>query len=493
MRSEDRAIIADADVRNGRRAGRIVFLLALLIGTAAALYYARLHLTLSHYDARAHLVVARRVMDSLTPGWRQLGAVWLPLPHLLNVMPVQMDWNFRTGFSAVAISILSLSWGLAALAQFLHRHTQSQTVAVVTPLLALLNPNVLYLQSTPMTEALLFGLSLAALLAIDDWIVVPHATQAHAGGLRLAALVLTRYEGWLIGVALVLLALMARPRERSAWLLILYPASAVIAFFCLSWLSSGVLLVTSGFFIPDNPAGRNVRLVIDQILTTTRAVTGPLLMGGAVAGAAAALLYWRRSLRRSLLPLALLAAVVLPLGAFYDGHPLRVRYLVPMVVACAALSGLGLVLVPARARALAAVALLAGALWIRPPLSPQAPMVVEAQADTRYRQGRRAVSDYLRTAYDGTPILASMSSLAHYMQESSAIGLHLANYIHEGNGDLWMDAFVAPRHHAGWILIEEQAEGGDLLAHRARDVPGFLDGFTRVMESSGLAVYRRGQ
>ena len=51
-----------------------------------------LGLTLAHYDARAHLVVARRILDSLMPGWQQVGAVWLPLPHLLNMLPVQIDW-----------------------------------------------------------------------------------------------------------------------------------------------------------------------------------------------------------------------------------------------------------------------------------------------------------------------------------------------------------------------------------------------------------------
>ena len=37
------------------------------LGVLAAWYYARQGLTLSHYDAKAHLVVARRVLDSLTP------------------------------------------------------------------------------------------------------------------------------------------------------------------------------------------------------------------------------------------------------------------------------------------------------------------------------------------------------------------------------------------------------------------------------------------
>ncbi len=59
---------------------------AVVVGTIVAMYYARLGLTLSHYDARGHLIVARRVLDSITPGWQQIGAVWLPLPHLLNLL-----------------------------------------------------------------------------------------------------------------------------------------------------------------------------------------------------------------------------------------------------------------------------------------------------------------------------------------------------------------------------------------------------------------------
>ena len=75
--------------------------MGLAIGTIAALFYARQGLTLTHYDAKAHLVVARRVLDSLTPEYSQIGAVWLPLPHLLNLLPVQIDVMYRTGASGV--------------------------------------------------------------------------------------------------------------------------------------------------------------------------------------------------------------------------------------------------------------------------------------------------------------------------------------------------------------------------------------------------------
>jgi hypothetical protein len=271
----------------------------------------------------------------------------------------------------------------------------------------------------------------------------------------------------------------------------LYPTIAIIAFLFVSYASSGVLLVTSGFFVPENPAHGHAIVALDQIVTTTRLMAGSWLLFGGAAGLVAALSRWRDQPPRSLLVVSLAMSAVLPFGAFYAGHPLRVRYMVPLVAAAAAMSGFGLILLPRRARTLAAIALVAMTLWVRPPLLPTAPMIVEAQWETPLRLGRREVSAFLKTTYDGTPILASMSSLAHYMQESSAIGLHLSNFVHEGNGDLWMDAFGAPKHHVGWILIEETAEGGDVLAQRAHAVPGFLDGFTRVFEKSGLAVYRR--
>ena len=94
----------------------LLALAAALGGTVVALQYHRLGLTLSHYDARGHLVVARRVFDSLTPGWQQIGAIWLPLPHLLNAIPVQVDAWYRSGASAVAISIASYAIAVGAIA-----------------------------------------------------------------------------------------------------------------------------------------------------------------------------------------------------------------------------------------------------------------------------------------------------------------------------------------------------------------------------------------
>src|SRR5258708_24492414 len=114
------------------------------MGVVVAIRYQRLGLTLTHYDARAHLVVARRIIDSITPGWQQIGAVWLPLPHLLNAIPVQIDFFYRTGASAVAISILSFAVATGAIAWIVFAITDSRPAAVAAAAVFALNPNVLY-------------------------------------------------------------------------------------------------------------------------------------------------------------------------------------------------------------------------------------------------------------------------------------------------------------------------------------------------------------
>src|SRR5687768_3999151 len=194
-------IIADGSVAHGRAresSGRrwpaLVGLAAMLAALAAAIVYARHDLGLSHYDGRAHLVVARRVIDSLTPGWRQIGAVWLPLPHLLNLIPVQWDWAYRTGATAIAISVACMGVSAFASARLLLRATGSYMAGAVTAALLVTNVNLLYLHATPMTEPLLVALAFLSIERLDAWLRDPHMSSV-TPGVSLLLLCLTRYEG----------------------------------------------------------------------------------------------------------------------------------------------------------------------------------------------------------------------------------------------------------------------------------------------------------
>lgn len=494
--------IADATAPQAEaRLRRWVLVGATLIGLSAALYYAWQDLTLSHYDARGHLMVARRVIDNLTPGWIQLGAVWLPLPHLLNMLPAQWDWSYQTGAVATLLSVLAQSLGLAALAGFLLRRTQAPLVAAAVPLLILINPDVLYLQSTPMTEPLLFGLSLLALDLVSQWMdrcAAGVAPAAWKPGFALAGLVLTRYEGWCIAGALLGLVALSSPRRALG--LARYPVAAIIGFLFLSKGATGVWFVTSGFFEANNPALGHPLTAIGQVIGGASRLGGTwlLVVGllGLLACLAAALTArkgagHRMAMTQALLPMTLLAAAALPVYAFSNGHPFRIRYMVAVVVTAAVLSAFALARVPTRVRPLAVALCLALSLWGTPPLDGNAPMVREAQWDRPHAEARRAVTDTLTRIWDHTPIMASMGSLGHYMQQMSRDGFRLRDFLHEGNGDLWKSAFRTPERYVHWILIEESAEGGDMLAQRAREDAAFLAGFDRVAEGGGVALYQR--
>jgi hypothetical protein len=474
---------------------------AVAIGIAAAWHYARLDLTLSHYDARGHLVVARRIFDSLTPGWVQIGAVWLPLPHLLNALPVQVDAWYRSGLSGVVISVVSFALATGALSWFVLAATGSRAAALLTALVFASDPDVLYLQATPMTEPLLLAF-LGGSVALT-WRWLQHGRGLHAAGWCLALGCLTRYEAWPVTALLLGLATLARLRQgmplaatlRSMVPLAGFPAVAVLGFLALSRATVGAWLVTGGFYVAENEAhGRPVEALL-QVAWGMREVLGPVTMAGGLLGLAlaAAFAIRRDTLAPMALSLALLGTAALPWYAFVSGHPFRVRYMVVLVAAVSVGLGLLVSVLGRRARLLVAVALAAVALVETPPLWSRAPMVLEAQWDRPKSRARQAVTRCLVAEFrrPDEKILASMGSLAHYMQELSHSGFVLRDFVHEGVGELWDAALGAPWRHVEWILFEEQAEGGDMLTARHRADPGFVHGFARTCEGGGVALYRR--
>jgi hypothetical protein len=479
-------------------AARLARVAALAAGVAAAILYDRAGLTLSHYDAKAHLVVARRIFDSLFPGWHQIGAVWLPLPHLLNALPVQIDAWYRNGFSGVVISIVGAAVAAGAAAAFVARTTGSTAGALAAAAIIALDPNVLYLQSTPMTEPLLFALML---VSIDRLARGPDSRA----GVALAAACWTRYEAWPVtGVALALTAatrMLAGVRvgdaAREVARIACWPIAAVVLFLVLSRATVGSWFVASGFFVPENPALGSPALAASQIREALVALAGRPLMWAAGLGAIAAVVMAIRRPRTDaslLLALAPLAAAALPFYAFVQGHPFRVRYVVPLVVALGLLAGVltGLLRRFSSKLSIAAASALVAVVGVtRPPFAADAAMVREAQRDLPQSRARATVTAYLQREWDGEPIMASMGSLAHYMQETSHAGFRIKDFLHEGNGDLWTEALKVPRPHAAWILIEERAEGGDLLATLSRQNPEYLAGYARVAEGGGVALYRR--
>lgn len=163
--------------------------------------------TLLYGDAVAHLGIARRILDAREPGWGQLGGVWLPLPHLLMLPFVQrMEW-WQNGMAGTWPSMLCY---VAAVAGFyrLARRMMIDRWAVAATAFFGLNPNLLYLSTTAMSEPLFVALMVWTVLTTVECIAAIRAGTVRVvqrkllqtGWLVMAA-VLTRYDGWVLGAA----------------------------------------------------------------------------------------------------------------------------------------------------------------------------------------------------------------------------------------------------------------------------------------------------
>jgi hypothetical protein len=495
-------------------------LLATVAGAAAWIVFFRRGLVLSHYDARAHLVVARRVFDNLTPGWQQIGAVWLPLPHLIDLLPAQVNFFYRTGLFASLVSIACLAISTGAAARLILRTTGSAAGACICAALLVLNPNLLYLHTTPMTEPLLLAMTALAVLWLVEWVESNRDTVPPRLAAVLFAAMWTRYEAWPVIAAAVTAAAYATWRRggsfatlvRRGGRLAIWPALAVVIFLVNSRITVGAWFVSEGFYVPDPTYAHQPLRTLLGVWWGTHRLSGYFIEAVALAGAGA--IAWRALARKEdsslMVTLALFATAAVPIVAFYDGHPYRIRYMIPLVAACALFCGFAVGLIggvrrvlkdppydrsrpgPFGPGAIVAVILLASLFVESPPWNLQAPMLVEAQWDRGASIGRRDVTACLARDYTGDKVLASMGSLAHYMQELSNNGFAIADFINEGNGDIWNLALqTGPAPHAGWMLVEEVAEGGDVLAAHVRRDPAFTRGMTRVCEGGGVALYKR--
>lgn len=207
--------------------------LAAAASLMAFLFYFRRGDLLLYGDAVAHINIARRVIDSMTPGLLQLGTVWLPLPHLLMVPFLLSDAAWQTGIGGAIPSMVAYVLGVVGVFRLvlgaLSRDAKPSPLVRGSAWLAAViyasNPNLLYLQTTAMTEPLYLALSVWALVHFSEF--VRSAPQAgkdkRAGassltkcGLCLAAACFTRYDGWFLAVVLCVTAVLVVIRSGKA-------------------------------------------------------------------------------------------------------------------------------------------------------------------------------------------------------------------------------------------------------------------------------------
>ncbi|MFB3828604.1 MAG: hypothetical protein ACE15B_17680 [Bryobacteraceae bacterium] len=481
---------------------------ALAALSAAAVWFFHSRGQLLYYgDAEAHLNIARRIFDSRTPGYDQIGTVWLPLPHLMMLPLVRDDAMWRSGLAgsiptAACFVLAGLFLYLAA-----RRAFRDSLAALVAVAAFALNPNLLYLQSVPMTEPV----SLAALMGLLYFTVRGSAVGA---GICALAGALTRYEHWFLLPFVAAYFLLTSPRRvRSA---VVFCAIAGLG--PLYWLAHNAYVYSDPLYFYHGPySARAIQGAAGYpgrddwpkaflyFRTAARLCAGFGLYWAGVAGLAAALA------RRAWWPLLLLA---LPAGFYVlsvhsSGTPIFVPELWPHSyynsrygLAALPLLALGAAALAAvapgryRGRVAAAVVLAALVPWLIHPRQEAWITWKESQVNSAARRNwTRQAAAYLGPLYRrGDGIYTQFGDLTGIWRLA---GIPLRETFTPDNGLEWEASFRRPDLflHEEWTVAIAGDPAQTVLTRAKRPYPNYPD-YDLVMSiivkgAPVIEIYRR--
>lgn len=227
---------------------KIIFVLS-LIGAIFATYISYTHdWILAYGDAESHINIAKNVINGLTPGFAQLGGIWLPLTHLLMVPFVYFDPLWRTGLAGSIVSGIFYTISCVFIFKLTKLITNSLFASFIAFILFATNVNILYLQSTPMTEV-----PLIAFFVISTYYFVNYLYKINSipslllAGFFAFCASLTRYDGWCLvifeALCIILPGIFNKrtfvKKQGDAILFLTLAAFGIVGWFVWCWLIFG--------------------------------------------------------------------------------------------------------------------------------------------------------------------------------------------------------------------------------------------------------------
>ena len=438
--------------------------LALAALSAGALSMTQLHgWTLYYGDAESHLDIARRVVDSRTPGYDQIGGVWLPLPHALMLPFVLDDRLWRTGLAgampSAACFVIAGTFLFASVSRIFH----SNPAALAALGIFALNPNLLYLQATPMTEPAFFACLMALLFGTVWFAQSQRVAAAVFAGLAACAGTLTRYEGWfLIPFATAYIFLAAKRRK---WAFaILFGALAVLGpLYWLAhnwWLTGNPIDFYNGPYSAKAiqrarpyPGDHDWLAAFHYFGAAAQLCAGWVPIFLAIAG------LWSALRKRAFWPLLLLGLPPLfYIWSVYSSNvPIFVpnlwphsyyntRYglaLLPLLALC---GGASIFLAPPRWRGPATIVVIIAALipWLVKPSPENWICWKESQVNSEARRAwtHRAANFFEAHYAPGDGVFTSPGDMLGVFREA---GIPLRETLNDGNEPAWMAAIARPQ------------------------------------------------
>ena len=445
---------------------------AALLSASAILWFHWQQVTLYFGDAEAHLNTARRIIDSRTPGLDQLGTPWLPLPHLAMLPSAGNDELWQTGLAGGIPAGIAFVIACGFFYAAVRRIFDSRPAGVAGVALLALNPNLLYMQSIPMTEAFF----LAAASALLYFTVIFRQSQSKLAilGSALASIAasLTRYEGWIMAPVVAVYFLFASRKDRllNASLFALLAALAPLSWFAHNWWHYGDALAFywgqhSAKAIQGDaryPGDGSWQLAWLYFRSAAALCAGPVLGYLAFAGVFGA------ALRRVVWPVVFLAipALFYIVNVQAGDSPIFVPHLPPKsyyntrygLAALPLLAFLGAAITggsPLRFRPWVAVLTIAAGIlpWVVSPSKENWICWKESQVNSVARRAWTSkAAAYLKQRYrPGTGILTSSGDLMGIYREA---GIPFRELLHDGNNPMFLATIARPDLHLReeWVV-----------------------------------------
>lgn len=145
-------------------------------------------------DALSRMNISRKIIDNLNPGFAQVGNVWLPLPQIIMLPFISNDFLWHSGIGGAIISMIAYVVGSI----FIYKSSKIFANSRIAPYIALLvyslNINLLYLQTTAMSESLFLCFLAVSIYYFSKWIKFENKMYLIPAAISVSCLSLIRYE-----------------------------------------------------------------------------------------------------------------------------------------------------------------------------------------------------------------------------------------------------------------------------------------------------------
>jgi hypothetical protein len=502
-----------------------VWVAILTVGFGSLYFFYSRGLTQLYGDTFAHMAGARRLFDSLTPGYPEIGNVWLPMFHLLAAPLAINDQLWRTGLAGGLVATVAFAVSAWFLFRLALEMNGSISAAFVTLAAFLLCPSMLYLAGTPMTEPLAIMWVVLAVYALFRYQMSGHSGWVVVAGVAALFGTLTRYSGWYFLPFAVLFILLVRKDSRRlrVWRAALF--SVIAGLGPTLWMLHDAITAGNPIEFYNGPNSAQA-IYAHQVATTAfryptdgsillsaryyvedlKVILGPWLLVMAALGLMMWVLERRYRTRRAatLLLLVLLpfyiqamasAAVALYVPTYFPHSYYNLRYGIEMLPGVALLASFAISpTLPRNLRMgmLAACLAVLGAqnVWTLAGGARNLPVVREGILNTPCTtEPDRALVAFFRSHYDGQRILMQAGE---WPCVAPTLDIHFRNILSGSNRSYWRKLPNGAQKLVEWIV----AGKGDPVDILMRAYPEAFNDFVPIHhwnfpQQKSITIYRR--